>query len=108
MWVVGAGLAFLTFAYGVSCMITQIATVPRVRFRGMGGMHQGMFTEIGGNAAVAYGLLGVFVSLFIHFQWFWGNHPTLSRYYEIGKYGTVLGLLATVLAFAYTQMTPLW
>ncbi len=41
MWVVGAGLAFLTFAYGVSCMITQSATVPRVRIRGVGGMHQG-------------------------------------------------------------------
>ncbi len=108
MWVVGAGLAVLTFAYGVSCVITQRATVPRVRVRAMGGMHQGMFTEIDGNAALAYGVLAVFVSLFIHFQWFWGNHPKLSRYYEIGKYGTLIGLLATALALTYTLITPLW
>ncbi len=108
MWIVGAGLAFLTLIYGVSCMITQTATVPRVRIRGMGGMHQGMFTEIGGNSAVAYGLIAVFVSLFIHFQWFWGNHPTLSRYYEIGKYSAVIGLIATLLTFAYNQLIPLW
>ena len=108
MWVVGAGLAVLTMAYGVSCVIAQSATVPRVRVRGIGGMHQGMFTEIGGNAAVAYGILAVFVSLFIHFQWFWGNHPRLSIYYEFGKYGTLIALLATALYFAYNSVVPLW
>jgi hypothetical protein len=108
MWLVGAGLASLTLAYGVSCVITQNVTVPRVRVRGMGGMHDGMFTEIDGNAAVTYGIIAVVVSLFMHFQWFWGNHPRLSRYYEIGKYGTLLLLLVTALAIAYTSLMPLW
>jgi hypothetical protein len=108
MWVVGAGLATLTFVYGMSCLITQRATVPRTRFRGMGGMNPGVFTEISGDMAVAFGMGMVILSLFIHFQWFWGNHPKLSNYYEIGKYLSLLGLLGMVLYCVYSQLMPLW
>jgi len=64
MWIVGAGLASLTMIYAFSCVITQRATVPRGRFRGMGGMHQGLFTEIVGTAALQFGILLMFISLF--------------------------------------------
>jgi len=107
MWIVGAGLASLTMIYAFSCVITQRATVPRGRFRGMGGMHQGLFTEIVGTAALQFGILLMFISLFMHFQWFWGNHPRLSTFYEIGKYASLFGFVATALYFAYTSMGPL-
>ena len=105
-WVVGAGLAFITMIYGISCVITQRATVPKARVRGLGGLNQGMFTELGGNAAIVFCILVMFISLFMHFQWFWGNHPRLSAYYEIGKYGALIGFIATALYVAYTSMGP--
>ena len=107
MWVVGAGLALLTMVYGISCVSTQRATVPRAQARGMGGMNQGLLTELSGNAAIIFGILVMLVSLFMHFQWFWGNHPRLSAYYEFGKYSALIGFVATALYFAYILMGPL-
>jgi len=108
MWLIGAGLSTLTFVYGLSCVIFQSAHVPRVRVRGLGGMNQGLFMEISGNTAVTYGIGIIILALFIHFQWFWGNHPQLSNYYEIGKYLTLFGLLGMVLYCASRLLLPLW
>jgi len=53
---------------------------------------------IHGTSAVSMGLAWISVASFLHFHYFWGNHPRLEAFSDIGK---VLSALAFLAAFGY-------
>jgi len=50
------------------------------------------------------GVFFLFVASFMHFQWFWGNHPKLVYYHEIGKYLSVAGIIVAMGFHAYFML----
>ena len=105
MWVVGAGLSALVSLYGISCCLTQRATTLNITMRGFQPIGRGLWLDISGIHAVTFGLVIMCVGLFIHFQWFWGNHKRLFPFHEVAKYCAALGLVVAILAHAYTMIT---
>lgn len=101
MWIAGVMLAAISFAYGLFCCVTMHAKTINITLRGFPLLGQGPFLDILGGAAFSMGAIFVFAGLFMHFQWFWGNHPRLSDYYELGKYGSVVGIIGALVAHVY-------
>jgi len=104
MWIVGAFFSALVTLHGASCCITQRATTLNITMRGFQPLGRGLWLDIAGVHAVTFGLVVVCVGLFIHFQWFWGNHQRLFPYHEFGKYTSALGVLAALLAHLFTMI----
>ena len=102
MWAVGGALSLLITGYGLVCCLTQRATTLNITMRGFSPIDEGLFLEINGMHAVTFGLVVTCIGLFIHFQWFWGNHKRLSRYHEIAKYLSATGLAVSAIAHVYT------
>lgn len=100
MWIVGALFAAIPFAYGLVCCVTMRAKTINMDWGGFPGLGRGLFLDIQGGAALSMGAVFVFAGLFMHFQWFWGNHARLSQYYELGKYGSVVGFVGALIAHA--------
>ncbi len=94
-WGVGIALAAITALYGVSCCLSQRATWFSSNRHGYGSW----LVELTGASAVCVGLLFICVGLFMHFQWFWGSHEKLQRYFEIGKYASVCGVVASMAGY---------
>ena len=67
-------------------------------------MAHGFWLEITGMHAVTFGLLVTCAGLFIHFQWFWGNHKRLLPFYELAKYAAILGVIISMIAHAFTMI----
>jgi hypothetical protein len=104
MWAWGVGLAAFPFAYGAFCCWTQHAKTINVTFRGVRPVAEGFLLDVQGSPAIALGVLWMFVGSLMHFQWFWGNHPKLANYHEIGKYASVLGIIAAIACHVYFVM----
>lgn len=99
MWLVGAGLSSFVTLYGLSCCLTRFATtISMARYR------PGFWTQLSGTPAVTYGMIVIFIGLFIHFQWFWGNHKKLFPFHEIGKYSAALGVAVAAVIHVLTVM----
>ncbi|GAA4465649.1 hypothetical protein [Novipirellula rosea] len=105
MWIVGAGLSSIVTFYGISCCLTQHATTLNITTRGFQPLGRGFWLNITGVHAVTFGMVVVCVGLFIHFQWFWGNHKRLFPFHEFAKYAAALGVVAAMLAHAFTMIT---
>lgn len=105
MWGVGAGLSALVSLYGISCCLTQRATTLNITMRGFHPIGRGLWLEISGMHAFTFGLVILCIGLFMHFQWFWGNHKRLFPFHEVAKYCATLGLVVAILAHAYTMIT---
>lgn len=105
MWTVGAGLASLVSGYGLLCCLTQRATTLSITLRGFQPIGRGMWVEITGVHAVTLGIVIVCLGLFIHFQWFWGNHKRLYRFHEVCKYATVVALLVAIVGHVFAMIT---
>lgn len=103
MWFVGAGLSAIVGFYGLSCCFAQRAVTLNITSRGYQPLGPGLLVEITGVHAVTFGLLVACIGLFIHFQWFWGNHKRLLAFYEIGKYAAVMGVVAAMIAHGYVM-----
>lgn len=86
----------MIFVKGLQCCWAGHATTINMA-RNMGRF----WLEIGGAAAYSQGALLMFLAGFMHFQWFWGNHPTLVRYYEIGKYLSFFGAAISFILHLY-------
>ena len=95
-WSVGAGVAAVVAGYGVKCCMTGRATVLNLTARQFEPIRRGLWREVTGPLAITIGGLILSVALFIHFQWFWGNHEPLIPYHEIAK------IVATILVAAMT------
>ncbi|MEM1227454.1 MAG: hypothetical protein AAGJ40_17280 [Planctomycetota bacterium] len=104
MWLVGAGLSAFVSFYGLSCCLTQRAITLNITMRGFHPIGRGLWLEITGMHAVTFGLVTTCVGLFIHFQWFWGNHHRLFAFHEVAKYCAALCLVVAILAHAYTMI----
>lgn len=100
MWIVGVGFASLPFMYGCWCCFTGHAKTLNITMRGFQPIQRGFLMDLSGNSALSMGAILVSIGLFIHFQWFWGNHHFLYRWYEIGKYLSVLGVVISSALFA--------
>ncbi|MEM9369397.1 MAG: hypothetical protein AAGD07_25755 [Planctomycetota bacterium] len=105
MWLVGAGLSALVSLYGLSCCLTQRATTLNITMRGFHPVGRGLWLEITGMHAVTFGLVITCVGLFIHFQWFWGNHKRLFPFHEAAKYCAVFGFVVAIIAHICTMIT---
>ncbi|TWT50763.1 hypothetical protein Pla22_35060 [Rubripirellula amarantea] len=99
-WCVGAMLSAVVTVYGLKCCIVQRATTINLARRGSYHLGQDFWFEISGFSAVTFGWLLISVGIFMHFQWFWGNHPRLIPFYEIGKYSAVVSFIFATLAHA--------
>jgi hypothetical protein len=64
--------------------------------KGLPPSHAGTLHEWIGRPAMAIGLLYVGSGLFAHFHWFWSNHASAYRYYEIGQLMSLVVLVASV------------
>ncbi|MEL7267016.1 MAG: hypothetical protein AAFP69_19710 [Planctomycetota bacterium] len=60
--------------------------------------------EIFGAHAVSFGLVIVCISLFMHFQWFWGNHKRLYPFHAVFKFCAALGIVVATFAHLYTML----
>ncbi|WP_164101401.1 hypothetical protein [Candidatus Laterigemmans baculatus] len=96
-WFVGIGLAVLTTGYGLYCCVTRRAITLNLS-RGYRAPDEFLWLELTGIPALTLGLLITCIGLFLHFQWFWGNHRRLVRYHEIGKFAAGVGAVAALLA----------
>lgn len=105
MWFVGVGLSSIVAIYGLSCCLSQRATTINLTNARFQSLPNTFSMEISGIHAVIYGLLILFVGLFMHFQWFWGLYRPLQRFYEIGKFLSFVGVLASVLSLIFTMIT---
>jgi hypothetical protein len=105
MWVVGAGISGTVTLYGLYCCLAQRATTLNITMRGFQPIGHGLWLDITGIHAVTFGLIIVCVGMFIHFQWFWGNHKLLFPYHEIAKYSAAMGLIAAMVAHVFTMIT---
>ena len=105
MWSVGAALSGVVTLYGLSCCFTQRATTLNITMRGFQPLARGFWLGISGIHAVTFGLLITCIGLFIHFQWFWGNHKRLFRFHEIAKYAAASGVVAAMIAHTFTMIT---
>lgn len=102
MWTIGAGLSTIIGAYGLSCCIAQRATTLNVTMRGFRPLSHGFLLEVHGAHAVTLGIVILLIGLFVHFQWFWGNHARLKQYYEVPKYIVACGVVVATLVHAFT------
>ena len=105
MWLVGAGISAIVTLYGLSCCFTQRATTLNIGMRSFQSLGRGFWLDINGIHAVTFGIVITCIGLFIHFQWFWGNHKRLFPYHEFGKFGAAIGIVAGMIAHAFTMIT---
>lgn len=96
-WIYGVLCAGLVAALGIYNVVTQHAWFVNTTVRGAGlpGANHALFMTVDGMNAVWLGAAILSGALTLHFHWFWGNHPRLSRYYEPLK---LVALTATFLA----------
>ena len=104
-WIAGIVSSVLLLSLGISCLVTQSATVPHLqRHRTFYGTRT-FTTLIEGTPALCYGALLISVALYCHFQWYWGNSPRLSIYYEplrlIALLLSIAMLFATIISIAF-------
>jgi hypothetical protein len=102
--VYGLVFAGLLAAYGLLCVLTAHAQVPNITLRGFPPVEPGLLRDVRGLDAVLTGTILLFVAAFAHFHWFWGNHPWLSRYYEIGKVVALVGTVLSAAALVYRTL----
>lgn len=101
MWVYGVIFAAIPFLYGIVCCVTLHAKA--LNGFGVKGLVRGqpMFLDVHGGAAVAVGGFCIFVASYMHFRWFWGNHPRLGNYYELGVLLSIIGIIGSIAAYVY-------
>jgi len=90
-WILGVAGAGLLAAYGVYCIATRQALLPRTRPR-LG------LAEWSGSAAIAVGLLYLSTAALLHCHWFWSGHP---QWHGLGQLGKVISLLGIVTSVAW-------
>lgn len=94
-WFAGVGLAGLTTCFGLWMIVSRqpwFFELSRSRFR------RPLESALSETEAIAGGCVALSVGLFIHFQWFWGNHETLAHYCGLGKLIATLGFVASLVA----------
>ncbi|KAA1257467.1 hypothetical protein LF1_53160 [Rubripirellula obstinata] len=104
MWLAGGLLSAVVTTYGTSCCIAQRATTLNITTRGFPSLGRGLWLEISGIHAVTFGSVITCIGLFIHFQWFWGNHKRMFPFHEFAKYGAALGVVVSIIAHAFTMI----
>lgn len=90
-WFAGAGLAGLTTCFGLWIIVSR-----QPWFLELSSGRAG--SAVSETEAIAGGCVALSVGLFIHFQWFWGNHETLAHYYGLGKLITAIGFVVSLVA----------
>lgn len=94
-WCAGVIAAAPLFLYGCFGIMFRLLTVPRIPLR---GSHQRAgWSELSGSEAISAGVLIAAIGLFMHFQWFWGNHEKLWRYSQLGKLIAMLAFLGAAI-----------
>ena len=101
-WAIGGGLSAALAFWGLACCWTGHATTFNIRLRGMGGAGEGLLRPIDGPQAFTFGLMLMAIAAFVHFQWFWGNHPKLRRYHELGKFAATLAVIFALIGHAWS------
>jgi hypothetical protein len=101
MWILGGLFAALPTGYGLYCCLTGHAKTINVTLRGIQPVRPGLLLDIFGGAAISFGLTLIFIGTFLHFHWFWCHHRVLSRYYEIGKLISLIGILISAGFYVY-------
>ncbi len=107
LWSWGSGIfaAGILVAYGCYVVAAQQGTslnLPVFGFpqdRGFG------LQKVQGATAVSLGIAIACLGLFMHFQWFWGNHRRLSRYFEIGKYAALASAAIATIAHVILMLS---
>lgn len=104
MWIAGVVFALVPLTYGTLCCATGHAKTLNITLRGFQPIGRGLLLDIHGGSAISMGVFFLFVASFMHFQWFWGNHPKLVYYHEIGKYLSVAGIIVAMGFHAYFML----
>ncbi len=89
MWFCGVLLALIPICYGARGIFTEQATLL--------GSH-GSHLELHGTAGISLAIAYMAVGAFAHFHWFWGLHPRLRGFTDLGK---VLSLFVFLPSFGY-------
>ncbi len=103
---IGLAVSALSFVYGLSWLLfpPESVSLPLSPRYGTG---QQFATSTSGHVPVAVGLAFVLLGLYLHFHWYWGNHPRLNAYYVLLQGIALLGLAASIIygfaAFALTS-----
>src|SRR5665647_1639291 len=105
MWIAGVVFATVPLIYGIVCCATSHAKTINMTLRGFRPIGRGLFLDIYGSSAISFGVFFICLACFMHFQWFWGNHPKLVYYFEIGKYLSVVGIIGALAAHAYFMLS---
>lgn len=103
-WIVGVGLASLVTIYGLACCFTQRASTLNITIRGVPSVGRGFWLALDGIQAVSLGLVIACIGAFIHFQWYWGNHPRLFPLHEIAKYLAAFAVFVAAMAHLFAML----
>jgi hypothetical protein len=71
MWIGGIGVALLPVGYGIYCLYTGHAYLPR---------RHGPVLDLQGWEVVVLAVAYIAAGAFLHFQFFWGRHPRLRSW----------------------------
>ncbi len=93
-WFCGVFLALIPIRYGVRCIFIERATL-------WGKFHSHL--TVRGTAAISLGIAYIAIGAFAHFHWFWGLHPRLQPFTDVGKLITLLVFLSS-LGYAFCQI----
>lgn len=96
-WGLGGLAALLLIAYGVRCLVAGRAYLP--------GRHNGM--DVTGALAIAMGMAYTGLGAFLHFRFFWRDHPALWRFAEAGMIASILAVVGA-LGYVLIKITVFW
>lgn len=96
-WLYGVVLAALPIAYGIVGICRRRMWLP-----GRGGS-----MEVAGAAAVAFGIVWIAAGAFAHFHFFWGPHPKLWRFADLGKITSAIAFIGGLAVTAYCVLQGL-
>lgn len=93
-WFVGLAVGPAMMAVGLYLLIQECAGISLAGRRLAGSS---LVTLTGVQAIAAAGLI-FSIGLFIHSQWFWGNHEKETYYYNFGKCIATVGFIISLVA----------
>jgi len=82
-WVGGIVLPVALLAYGVTATVARHAIIVNLRYyRHLDPLGKSPWIDFVGREGDFFGLAIIFVTLSIHFHWFWSSHPKLVYFYD--------------------------
>jgi len=98
-WFGGALMPLLPMGYALKCWILKQATLPGRR---------GSSMQLHGEDAIVFGLVCLFLALFLHFHFFWTAFPKLEPFSHLGKFLSLIGLVVSIFWLMWSILSGLF